>query len=97
MIVNEINPLNGFQIEKYHAGYCVRNPKGEYLWFGSDDGEENNYFFTEGRRAKYGEYSDTKTEYTNSKEGAIKEFKRWMKQELDEDRSIPPLEIYRFI
>lgn len=93
----ESSPLEGFQIEKYSAGYCVRNPKGEYLWYGSDDGEDNHYFFTDSpRRTRACEYSDTITCYSLTKSGAIDDLKKWMKQELDDCNDLPPIEIYRF-
>lgn len=97
IIAKEISPLEGFQLEKYPAGWCVRNPKGEYLWYGSDDGEEENYFFTDSpRRTRIDECSATKTCYSLTKSGAISDLKKWMKQELEDYNEIPPMEIYRF-
>lgn len=95
--IEQNSPLFGYSLEKYHAGWCVKNPKGEYLWFGSDDGEEDNFFFSNSARTtKKSEYSDTKTCFSMTLAGAMSDLKAWMKQELDENISIPPMEIYKF-
>lgn len=94
--LTEKNNLDGFSVEKYHAGFCVKNDKNEYLWFGSDDGEDEHYFFSDSpRRTKACEYSDTVTCYSNTLNGALSDLKKYFKQELENENDIPPMEVYK--
>jgi len=85
-----------YTIEKYDAGFCIKNEKGEYLWFGSDDGEQASYFFSDSeRRRKPDGYSDTVTVYAESLKEAKSILQHFLKQEKLDDIHLTPTETYK--
>ena len=40
------NPLQGYTLEKFKKGWAVRNRNGEFLGWGDEEGEQDNYHWT---------------------------------------------------